>query len=196
MDLNKLVGICRYFQMQFLRLRNINFYLRLLKVINGSGNDPAPNRRRAISCSTDDPVHWLKYESPDVKEFNSLRPKRNEQHFADDNLKRIFFNENVWISIKISLKFVPNGPINNISALVQIMAWRRSGDKPLSEPMMVGLPTHIYMRHSASELRRTVLTLQRWSSFLKLIWHGTQLIFYVWKSIIIPWKIVFKMRKS
>ena len=64
--------------------------------------------------------------------FNSLRPRRNEQHFADDIFKRIFFNENVWISIKISLKFVPNGLINNIPALVQIMAWRRSGDKPLS----------------------------------------------------------------
>ena len=53
-----------------------------------------------------------------------------------------FFNENVWIGIKISLKFVPNGPINDILALVQIMAWRLRGDKPLSEPMMVSLPTH------------------------------------------------------
>ena len=34
-------------------------------------------------------------------------------------------------------------PINNIPSLVQIMAWRRPGDKPLSEPMMIGLPTHI-----------------------------------------------------
>ena len=51
-------------------------------------------------------------------------------------------NENVWISIKISLKF-PKGPINNIPSLVQIMAWRRPGDKPLSEPMMARLPTHI-----------------------------------------------------
>ena len=75
--------------------------------------------------------------------LNTLRPGRNEQHFADYIFKRIFFNENVWISIKISLKFVPKGPINNIPALVQIMAWRRSGDKPLSEPMMVSLPTHI-----------------------------------------------------
>ena len=75
--------------------------------------------------------------------FNTLRPRRNERHFADDIFKRIFFNENVWISIKISLKFVPKGPINNIPALVQIMTWRRSGDKPLSEPMMVSLPTHI-----------------------------------------------------
>ena len=75
--------------------------------------------------------------------FNTLRPRRNEQHFADDIFKRIFFNENVWISIKISQRFVPKGPINNIPVLVQIMAWRRSGDKPLSEPMMVRLLTHI-----------------------------------------------------
>ena len=75
--------------------------------------------------------------------FNTLRPRRNWQHFAEDILKRIFFDENVWIVIKIQLKFVPEGPINNIPGLVQIMAWRRSGDKPLSETMMVSLPTHI-----------------------------------------------------
>ena len=77
------------------------------------------------------------------KLINTLKPRRNEQHFADDIFKRIFFNENVWISIEISLKFVPKGPINNIPALVQIMVWRRSGDKPLSETNMVSLPTHI-----------------------------------------------------
>ena len=52
-------------------------------------------------------------------------------------------NENVKIAINISLKFVPKGLINNIPALVQIMAWRRPGDKPLSEAMMVRLLTHI-----------------------------------------------------
>ena len=49
----------------------------------------------------------------------------------------------MWISLKIPLKFVPKGPINNIPALVQIMAWCRPGDKPLSEPMLVFVPTHI-----------------------------------------------------
>ena len=49
----------------------------------------------------------------------------------------------LWISLKFSLKFVPAGPINNIPALVQIMAWYRPGNKPLSEPMMSRLPTHI-----------------------------------------------------
>ena len=58
---------------------------------------------------------WNTYS---VLPINTLRPRRNEQHFADDIFKRIFFNENVWISIKISLEFVPKGPINNIPALV------------------------------------------------------------------------------
>ena len=43
----------------------------------------------------------------------------------------------------ISLKSVFEGPIKNIPASVQIMAWRRPGDKQLSEPMMVRLPTHM-----------------------------------------------------
>ena len=75
--------------------------------------------------------------------FNTLRPRRNGHHFADDIFKRIFFNENIWILIQISLKSVPKDPINNIPSLVQIMAWRRPGDKLLSEPMMVILLTHI-----------------------------------------------------
>ena len=68
---------------------------------------------------------------------------KNGRSFADDTFKRIFLYENVRISIKISLKFVPKVPINTNPALVQIIAWSRSGDKPLSEPMMVSLLTHI-----------------------------------------------------
>ena len=64
--------------------------------------------------------------------LNTLRPRQNGRHFADDTFKCIFVNENVRILIEISLNFVPEGPINNIPALVQIMA-----------PMMVCLPTHI-----------------------------------------------------
>ena len=75
--------------------------------------------------------------------FNTLRPRRNGRHFPDGTFKHIFLIENVRISSKISLKFVPRGPISNIPALVQIMAWRRPGDKPLSEPMTVSLLTHI-----------------------------------------------------
>ena len=74
---------------------------------------------------------------------NTLRPRQEGRHFADDTFKRIFLNENVRVLIKVSLRFVPKGPINNNSPLVQIMAWRRSGDKPLSESMTVCLLTHI-----------------------------------------------------
>ena len=68
-----------------------------------------------------------------------IEAETNGCHFADDRFKCIFLKENVRILIKISLKFVPKGQMNNIPALVQIMAWRRPGDKPLSEPMMVSL---------------------------------------------------------
>ena len=73
---------------------------------------------------------------------NSLRPRQNGRNFADDTFKRIFFNENAWISIKISLKFVPKGAINIIPAMFRIMAWRHPGDKPLSEAMPVSLLMH------------------------------------------------------
>ena len=63
--------------------------------------------------------------------------------YYGDIFKRIFLNENIKISIKVTLKFVPKGPINKSPSLVPIMAWRRPGDKPLSEPMMISLLTHI-----------------------------------------------------
>ena len=75
--------------------------------------------------------------------LNTLRPRQMDAISQTTFCKCIFLNENVWIPIQIWLRFVPKGPINNIPAMVQIMAWRRPGDKPLSEPMMVSLPTHI-----------------------------------------------------
>ena len=55
---------------------------------------------------------------------------------ADDIFKCIFLNENDINPIQISLNVFPRSPINNKPALVQVMAWRRIGDKPLPEPMM------------------------------------------------------------
>ena len=75
--------------------------------------------------------------------INSLRPKLNRRHFADDIFKCIFLNENERILPRISLKYVPKVRINNSPALVQIMAWCRPWDKPLSELMLVSLLTHI-----------------------------------------------------
>ena len=66
-------------------------------------------------------------------------------HWGQDKMAAIFQTtfSNVWISIKISLEFVLMVPINNIPSLVQLVAWHWSGDKPLSEPMMVSLLTNI-----------------------------------------------------
>ena len=87
--------------------------------------------------------NWMPFGPLETIFVNTVRPRQNVRHFADGIFKCIFLNEGAWIPINISLKFVPRGPINNIPALVQIMAWRRSGDRPLFGPMMVRLPTHI-----------------------------------------------------
>ena len=78
--------------------------------------------------------------------INSSPPGQNGRHFADDIFKCIFMNEKFCISIKISLKFVPKGQIDNKSALVQVMAWRQTGDKPLPEPILT-LFTNAYTQH-------------------------------------------------
>ena len=108
-------------------------------------------------------MHWCYTGDKPLSEpkFYSLRPRQNGRHFADDIFKYIFLNENVWIPIKISLNFLPKGRINNIPVLVQIMAWRRPGDKPLSGPMMVRLPTHI------------CVTRPQWVNYI-LGWHFNQ----------------------
>ena len=103
-----------------------------------------------------------------INVINTLRPRLNRRHFADDIFKCIFLNENVWIPIKISMKFVPKGPINNIQALVQIMAWRCPGDKPLSEPMMVSLMTHI------------CVTRPQWVNCLGPVWESENGDFWPW----------------
>ena len=77
--------------------------------------------------------------------LNTLRPRQNGRHFPDDIFKCIFLNENIWIPIENSLKIFPKGTIHNMPVLVWIMAWRRSGEKPLSDPMMISLLTHIYV---------------------------------------------------
>ena len=111
---------------------------------------------------------------------NTLRPRQNVHRLADDTFKRIFLNENVWKSIKISLKFVPKGPINNIPALVQIMAWRRSGDKPLSEPMMVSLLTHICVTRPQCVKEVRSLSCCRYFYERCLVWMCYCVVIYRW----------------
>ena len=72
-----------------------------------------------------------------------LMPRQNGCDFADDAFKCIFLNDKVKILIKTSLEFLCKCPINNIPALVDIMAWCQPCDKPLFEPVMFSLLTHI-----------------------------------------------------
>ena len=100
----------------------------------------ATKHKRNFSLDTSYTLHVHKMmqsmTSASSLRLNTLRPRQNGRNFPDDIFKWIFLNENVLISIKISLKFLPRGSINNIPALVQIMGCRRPSHKPLSEPMM------------------------------------------------------------
>ena len=109
--------------------------------INGSENNrEAGDLRRHLAHS--DISVMNREHVRNLKDWH-LTTKQNGLYFLDNIFKCIFLNKNVWILIMISLKFVPEGPDNNISTLVQIMAWCRKGDDPLSELMKVRLPMHI-----------------------------------------------------
>ena len=146
---------CRgYFQTCFLKRKSLQGSLRflwrffpnvssdntsaLVRVMTWcqTGNTPLPEP--VMTCFT---KAYMCHQAS--MNFNTLRPRQDGRHFPDDIFKCFFLNENAWILIKISLKFVDKGSIDSIPALVQIMAWRRPGDKPLSEPIMVSLLMHI-----------------------------------------------------
>ena len=89
------------------------------------------------------PVHTQPNNYSKQRPLNTLRPRQMAAIF-----QTTFWNGFSWMKmfeyrLKFHWSFFPGGPINNIPTLVQVMAWRRPGDKPLSEPMMVRLPTHI-----------------------------------------------------
>ena len=78
-------------------------------------------------------------DMPEVMVFNSSPLDKMAANLADDIFKYIFMNERFCISIRILLKFVSMGEIDNRTALVQAMAWRRAGDKPLTDSSL----THV-----------------------------------------------------
>ena len=91
---------------------------------------------------------WITKFGPEVQNIfvNSSPPGQNGRNFGYNIFRRVFVNEKVFILIKISLKFVPKGLIDNNPALVHIMTCRRIGDKPSPEPMLTRF-TDAYMRH-------------------------------------------------
>ena len=112
------------------------FSLCIIPLFSRHGVLPSP--KHVAVCTQQWSVKWSTDQQfwSVIGSINSSPPGQNGRHFADNLFKCIFVNEKFCISIRISLKFVPKGPINNKSALVQVMAWRQTSDKPLPEPMM------------------------------------------------------------
>ena len=136
------LNVCWHFPMHFRIWKLFEIYLNFPEICSqicsyqqasiDSDNGLMPNRTHHLNQSLLMHIsvtrpHWV----------NTLVPRQNGHYIADDIFKCIFLKENDWIPIKISLKFVPKGPINNIPGLVQIMAWRTPGDRLLSELMLV-----------------------------------------------------------
>ena len=125
--------------------------------------------------------------------LNTLKQIRNK-NFTDNIFKHIFFNENVWNWIKFHWSLFV---INNIPALVQIMTWCRPGDKPLSEPMLFRLPTHIcitqpqWVKNHLDTLHRKLQDeppIQWYSQFRCTSWNSlTDILPYAWNNGITGW---------
>ena len=98
-----------------------------------------PNLMKLTTC-----IGWQSSFLPRC--CNSSPPGQNGWHFAHDIFRCIYLNEKFCILIRISLKFVPKGSIDNNPGLVKIMAWRLIGNKPLSEPMLTW-SIDAYLRH-------------------------------------------------
>ena len=119
-----------------------------------------------------------------------FRRRHFEMHFLEWNY--------IWISINISLKFVSRGQISDIPTLVHIMAWRRPGDKPLSEPMKFSLLTRIcvpwpqWVTHVIRPILNESLhiVLQNNNSFINPFW--VTLYHYLKKSLSVH-KLLLKM---
>ena len=103
---------------------------------------------------------------------------------ADGIFNCIYLNEKDRIAIQISLKYIPRSPIDNKAALVQVMAWRRIGDKPLSEPMLtrfsdanmrlkgeMSLTYHRWVYHVHTALLRFVLFFIALSALGEFLWY-------------------------
>ena len=80
--------------------------------------------------------------------INTLRSGQNGRYFEDDVLKFICLNEKYYILFPFILHFYQGSNYIH-SALGQIKAWHRTGDKPLSKPMMAQY-TNAYMNHSGT----------------------------------------------
>ena len=95
--------------------------------------------------------------------------------FTDDIFKLIFMNENDIILIQISLRFVPRSLIDNNPSLVRVMAWRRTGNNPLPEPMLIQSPgaRGRWFNLSSGETLKLLYCFDIWQASRQYICRGT-----------------------
>ena len=137
----------------------------------------------------------------------SIEVETKWQPFRRRPFQTHFLEWNCLNSMNISLKFVPKGQINNIPALVQIMAWCRTDDKPLSEPMMVRLPTYmcftrpqwVKRRHGAefntSHCSRSDTYISGFRHLKSLIWPAATP-WYIFRTKSLYWSSLVSVKKS
>ena len=109
------IGSINYYPLFNIRTWNMKQWYALYVFLYSYANWAEPCR--SLGYTTTDTSTSIAILCPPI---NSFRPRQNGRHFPDDTFKRIFLNENVRITIKISLKFVPKGPITNIPAMFQM----------------------------------------------------------------------------
>ena len=113
----------------------------------------------------------IKSDPVRVDSINTLRPWQNGRHFADDIFKCIFFNENSWISNKMSMNYVCWSLIDNMAALVQIMAWRRRGDKPnLNQWLLIYWRIHASLGLNELNTRKNIANAHWWRGYICMIY--------------------------
>ena len=96
-----------------------------------------------IHLSVCDALHYVCFIDYIRSIVNTARPRRNRRLFPDDILIAFSWTKMFKLRLIFYWSLFPEGPINEFTALVQIMVCRRPGEKPLSEPWMVSLLTHI-----------------------------------------------------
>ena len=126
---------------------------------------------------------WNKVHFTSTLLCNIMLPQTHFMVLTYNNLTHwgcTFLNENVSISIKISLKLVPKGPINNIPVLLQLMSWYRPSDKPFSEPMIVIWHTEKYHpAYCGARITKTFLIVWRLCKYRFWIFQMDTLITYI-----------------
>ena len=119
-----------------------------------------------------EPMMAESHRPPVYRKFNTWRLRQNGHHFAEC----IFFNEKVWISMKTSLKFVRQGPIDNKSALVHVMAWHVAGNKRLPKPVFTKMSDAMWHHFNGLvQERRNSIANTHWSYVFLALTHQLDL---------------------